>query len=75
MANIGTPIDPKKQQNANNLEEIKHAVKKPHWTMVPMFLMTLIILLLTAWMAYSQYTSTGPDTPPPATAPAIETAG
>ena len=53
--NYGTPTDPTIKQNATNLEEIAIAVKRGHWTNAPMFWMTLVILLLTGWMAYTQY--------------------
>jgi len=52
---LGSPTDPNKAKNAKNLEEIASSLKKPHWTAVPMFWMTLAILLLTIFMAAYQY--------------------
>ena len=48
--NIGMPTDPTIGQNAENLNNIEKAVTKPHWSTVPMFWMTLMILLLTSIM-------------------------
>lgn len=61
--NRGMPTDPTIKQNATNLEEIAIAVKKGHWTSTPMFWMTLVILILTAWMAYTQ-NNTSQTAPP-----------
>ena len=52
-----TPYDPRPKNDSETFDAIKKAVEKPHWTMVPMFVMTFVILVLTGWMAYSQYTA------------------
>ena len=49
-----TTNDPDREKNAENLASIASSVSKPHWTMVPMFWMTLLILILTGaltWLA------------------------
>ena len=71
--NLGKPTDPNIKRNATNVEEIAITVKKGHWTSTPMFWMTLgnlwltlVILILTAWMtwmAYTQYKSSQTASP------------